>query len=127
MNSRNLMRTAVPAVLLTGAVLAPRPVPAVAAGPRLGDCAAGQLCFWERADFKGARRTFELARTGIESCTPFPAGTTAQAVANRTGRPVTTYQSAECAETGEFNTYPGGGTWLPRSPYQVRAFKIWEN
>ena len=55
------------------------------------------------------------------------AGGDAQSLANRTGRPVTTYQSAECAETGEFETYPGGGTWTPRSPYQVRAFKIWEN
>ncbi|MEV8564509.1 peptidase inhibitor family I36 protein [Streptomyces sp. NPDC051322] len=120
------MRTAVPAVLLATAVLAPQPAPA-SARPRLGDCAAGQLCLWERADFKGARRTFELSGTDIESCVELPAGTTAQAVANRTGRPVTTYQSEECADTGEFETYPGGGTWLPRSPYQVRAFKIWEN
>ena len=48
-----------------------------------------------------------------------------------TGQPalqsaVTTYQSAQCAETGEYDTYPGGGSWVPRSPYQVRAFKVWE-
>ncbi|MFD9077250.1 hypothetical protein ACFVZ2_45955, partial [Streptomyces lasiicapitis] len=53
-------------------------------------------------------------------------GGSAQALANRTGRPVTTYQSAECDETAEFNTYPGSGTWAPESPYRVRAFKIWE-
>ncbi|MCX0243680.1 peptidase inhibitor family I36 protein [Streptomyces drozdowiczii] len=102
--------------------------PAEAASPvRLGDCASGQLCLWAKPDFTGARQTHELSTIDIESCVPLTPGTTAQALANRTGRPVTTYQSAECQETGEFETYPGGGTWLPRSPYQVRAFKVWEN
>jgi hypothetical protein len=93
----------------------------------LGTCEAGRLCLWKKPDFAGARHTFELSGVDIESCTPLPKGGDAQSLANRTGRPVTTYQSAECAETGEFETYPGGGTWAPRSPYQVRAFKIWEN
>ncbi|MFE6762315.1 peptidase inhibitor family I36 protein [Streptomyces sp. NPDC057689] len=100
---------------------------AVAAPVRLGDCGSGQLCLWAKPDFTGARQTHELSTIDIESCVPLKTGTTAQALANRTGRPVTTYQSAECQETGEFETYPGGGTWLPRSPYQVRAFKVWEN
>ncbi|MGW2026326.1 peptidase inhibitor family I36 protein [Streptomyces decoyicus] len=91
-----------------------------------GDCAAGQLCLWPKADFGGERRTHELSDTDIESCVPLPGNTGAAALANRTGRPVTTYQSAECAETAEFDTYPGGGSWVPRSPYQVRAFKVWE-
>ncbi|MFD5975076.1 peptidase inhibitor family I36 protein [Streptomyces bacillaris] len=94
---------------------------------RLGTCEAGRLCLWKKPDFAGARQTYELATVDIESCTPLPKGGDAQSLANRTGRPVTTYQSAECQETGEFETYPGGGTWVPRSPYQVRAFKIWEN
>ncbi|MFD8466922.1 peptidase inhibitor family I36 protein [Streptomyces cyaneofuscatus] len=94
---------------------------------RLGTCEAGRLCLWKKPDFTGARQTYELSTVDIESCTPLPKGGDAQSLANRTGRPVTTYQSAECQETGEFETYPGGGTWLPRSPYQVRAFKIWEN
>ncbi|WP_093754694.1 peptidase inhibitor family I36 protein [Streptomyces sp. DvalAA-19] len=94
---------------------------------RLGTCEAGRLCLWKKPDFVGARQTYELATVDIESCTPLPKGGDAQSLANRTGRPVTTYQSAECQETGEFETYPGGGTWVPRSPYQVRAFKIWEN
>ncbi|MCF3168379.1 peptidase inhibitor family I36 protein [Streptomyces sp. CB04723] len=97
------------------------------AGVTLGTCEPGRLCLWKKADFTGTRHTFELSGTDIESCVPLPGGGDAQSLANRTGRPVTTYQSAECAETGEFETYPGGGTWTPRSPYQVRAFKIWEN
>ncbi|MEU5819994.1 peptidase inhibitor family I36 protein [Streptomyces sp. NPDC047803] len=100
---------------------------AAAAPVRLGDCGSGQLCLWAKPDFTGARQTHELSTIDIESCVPLKTGTTVQALANRTGRPVTTYQSAECQETGEFETYPGGGTWLPRSPYQVRAFKVWEN
>ncbi|MFF9689345.1 peptidase inhibitor family I36 protein [Streptomyces sp. NPDC014623] len=101
---------------------APHAVPA-----GLAPCAAGQLCLWAGPDFTGARHAHELSTVDIESCVPLPAGSHAQALVNRTGRPVTTYQSAECAETGEFETYPGDGTWVPRSPYTVRAFKIWEN
>ncbi|QGZ48760.1 hypothetical protein GPZ77_10555 [Streptomyces sp. QHH-9511] len=97
-----------------------------APAPTLGACAPGQLCLWPKSDFKGKAQRYELADTDVDSCVALPAGTTAQALANRTGRPVTAYQSAECAETGEFETYPGRGTWTPQTPYQVRAFKIWE-
>ncbi|MFJ3121695.1 peptidase inhibitor family I36 protein [Streptomyces sp. NPDC086993] len=125
------MRTTVlTTTLATTALAATALVPQTAAHSApvgLGPCAAGQLCLWDQPDFTGTRRTHELSTTDIESCVPLPRGSKVQALANRTGRPVTTYQSAECAETGEFETYPGGGTWVPRSPYQVRAFKIWEN
>jgi hypothetical protein len=105
-------------------------VPAQAApgsGIRLGSCAAGEFCLWQKPDFQGKRYAHELSGTDIESCVPLPAGADAQALANRTGRPVTTYQSAQCAETGDFDTYPGRGSWVPQSPYKVRAFKVWEN
>ncbi|MFJ8672699.1 MULTISPECIES: peptidase inhibitor family I36 protein [unclassified Streptomyces] len=91
-----------------------------------GDCASGQLCVWPKAGFAGKRQTHDLSDTDIESCVPLPKGTGAASLANRTGRPVTTYQSGECAETAEFDTYPGGGSWVPDSPYEVKAFKIWE-
>ncbi|MGW6895362.1 peptidase inhibitor family I36 protein [Streptomyces sp. NBC_01718] len=128
------MRTTVLAAVLAVTALIPaaasasQTAPAARTAPvRLGACGSGQLCFWAKPDFTGARQIHELSGTDIESCVPMPPGSKAQALANRTGRPVTTYQSAECAETGEFETYPGGGTWVPQSPYQVRAFKIWEN
>ncbi|MEU6080987.1 peptidase inhibitor family I36 protein [Streptomyces sp. NPDC047108] len=98
-----------------------------AAAPKLGDCESGQLCLWQKGDFGGKRMTYELSGIDIESCVPLPRGVTAASLANRTGRPVTAYQSEECGETGEFSTYPGGGTWAPQSPYQVRAFKVWES
>ncbi|MGP4003541.1 peptidase inhibitor family I36 protein [Streptomyces sp. 8N706] len=108
-----------------GAVRA-TPVRGTAAQPPLGDCSAGQLCLWEKNDFRGTRQVYELSGVDIESCVPLPRGARAASLANRTGRPVTTYQSSECGETGEFDTYPGGGSWVPQSPYQVRAFKVWE-
>ena len=98
-----------------------------AAPPTLAGCGPGELCLWEKAGFHGARKTYDLSEIDIESCVALPEGGSAEALANRTGRPVTTYQSAECAETGEFDTYPGGGTWTPESPYRVRAFKVWES
>jgi hypothetical protein len=102
------------------------PVAGARAGGVLGACGPGQLCLWPKADFKGRAQTYELSAVDIDSCTALPGGTSAQSLANRTGRPVTFYQSAECAETGEFETYPGKGVWAPQTPYQVRAFKIWE-
>ncbi|MFG3530684.1 peptidase inhibitor family I36 protein [Streptomyces sp. NPDC047917] len=125
------MRTTVLATTLAAASLAAIaliPESAAHSAPvRPGSCGAGQLCLWDDPEFTGTRRTHELSTIDIESCVPLPKGSSVQSLANRTGRPVTTYQSAECAETGEFETYPGGGTWVPRSPYQVRAFKVWEN
>ncbi|GEB50279.1 hypothetical protein SCA03_28300 [Streptomyces cacaoi] len=96
-----------------------------ASAPELGDCARGELCLWEGADFHGERHTYELSNTDIESCVRLPKGATVSALANRTGRPVTLYQSAECAETAEFKTHPSG-SWTPKAPYQGRAFKVWE-
>ncbi|MFK0212650.1 peptidase inhibitor family I36 protein [Streptomyces sp. NPDC090298] len=100
-----------------------RPAPS---GTVLGTCGPGRLCLWPKPDFKGRPWTHELATTDIDSCVALPPGTSAQSLANRTGRPVTTYQSAECGETGEFETYPGRGTWAPQTAYEVRAFKLWE-
>ncbi|MDF3290603.1 peptidase inhibitor family I36 protein [Streptomyces silvisoli] len=95
-------------------------------GGSQGACAAGQLCLWPKTGYRGQRQTVELAQIGIERCTSLPEGVTQASLANRLGRPVTTYQSETCAETGEFTTYPSG-TWVPESPFVVRAYKVWEN
>ncbi|MFC8899245.1 peptidase inhibitor family I36 protein [Streptomyces cinereoruber] len=132
MYTKRFLTTAVLAVLLLTALPASATATATpaaksaASGPKLGACGPGKLCLWPKPDFKGRARTHELATTDVDSCVALPAGTSAQSLANRTGRPVTTYQSAECEETGEFETYPGKGTWVPQTPYEVRAFKIWE-
>ncbi|MER6476162.1 peptidase inhibitor family I36 protein [Streptomyces filamentosus] len=108
------------------APMAPTAAVAPAAGAATGVCGPGRLCLWPRPDFKGRPWTYELATTDLDSCVALPAGASAQSLAVRTGRPVTTYQSGECAEAGEFETYPGRGTWVPQTPYEVRAFKLWE-
>ncbi|MEU5052440.1 peptidase inhibitor family I36 protein [Streptomyces sp. NPDC021096] len=113
------------AVTAVAAALALVSAPGASAKP-VGGCGAGQLCLWPKADFRGQRQVSELATIDIESCMALPAGVTGASLVNRTGRPVTTYQSATCAETGEFVTYPSG-TWVPESPYVVRAYKVWES
>ncbi|KPI20792.1 proteinase inhibitor I36 SMPI [Actinobacteria bacterium OV450] len=122
--------TVLAAALLALAALIPSTATAAhAAGAPPGKapaCATGQLCLWAKPEFKGTRQAHELSTIDINSCTALPAGTSAQSLINRIGRPVTTYQSAECQETGEFQTYPGDGVWLPESPYLIRAFKVWE-
>ncbi|MGW6538752.1 peptidase inhibitor family I36 protein [Streptomyces sp. NPDC055051] len=127
-----LLLAALPATAAPGASAAPGE-PAVsgvsaapAAGTTLGKCGPGRLCLWPKPDFRGRPWTYELATTDLDSCVVLPAGASAQSLAVRTGRPVTTYQSEECAEAGEFETYPGRGTWVPQAPYEVRAFKLWE-
>ncbi|MGW1980054.1 peptidase inhibitor family I36 protein [Streptomyces sp. NPDC001889] len=121
------MRLPIAASVLVLAALLPPATATATAAPPPGECPAGALCLWQREDFQGSRGTFELYETGTDSCVPLPAGRPARSLANRAGRPVTTYQSAECDETGEFETYPGSGTWAPRSPHLVRAFKLWES
>lgn len=69
---------------------------------------------------KGGART---ARFG--HCERLPDGAGARSFANRTGRPVTVYESAECAETRDFHTHPSGA-WTPQGAYTARAFKVWE-
>ncbi|WP_244164771.1 peptidase inhibitor family I36 protein, partial [Streptomyces silaceus] len=61
-----------------------------AAPPTLRGCGPGELCLWEKAGFKGTRQVYELAGIDIESCIALPEGGSAVALANRTGRPVTT-------------------------------------
>lgn len=112
------------ALLLTALPLdAPRA--SAVSTPKLGTCEAGELCFWQKAGFRGSRQVYELAGTDLESCVPLPKGTRAVSFANRMGRPVTVYQSAHCDTTGEFSTYPSG-SWTPEGEYAARAFTVWE-
>ncbi|MEU3460339.1 peptidase inhibitor family I36 protein [Streptomyces sp. NPDC006733] len=108
------------------ATSAPSAASAPSAGSAKAACDPGQLCLWGRAGYSGTRQSHELADTGIDNCVPLPAGVPARSFVNRVGRPVTVYQSAECATEAEFDTYPTG-TWVPESRFTVRAFKVWEN
>lgn len=113
------------AAVAAGALLTVTAPGVPAAGQGLGKCETGRLCLWEQREFTGQRHTYELSRLDTESCVPLPRGTGSVSFGNRTGHPVTVYQSRECAETAEFHTHPSG-SWTPEGAYQVRAFKVWE-
>jgi hypothetical protein len=94
------------------------------ASAEAGSCARGQFCWWPNEGYRGALHALELATTDPGECVPLPAQ--ARSFVNRMSRPVTVYQGGECGTEGEFDTYPGGGTFVPVAPYLVRAVQVWE-
>jgi hypothetical protein len=87
-------------------------------------CERGQFCWWPGQGYRGGGHALELATVNAGECVPL-AGQ-ARSFANRMRRPVTVYQSQDCDTVGEFDTYPGGGTFVPVAPYMVRAVQVWE-
>jgi hypothetical protein len=87
-------------------------------------CVPGQFCWWPNEGYRGAVQVLELAATNAGECVSLPAQ--ARSFVNRMTRPVTVYQGGECDTEGEFDTYPGGGTFVPVAPYLVRAVQVWE-
>ena len=122
---RGGMAFALPLALTTLAVSGPAGPTAVAAERDPEVCGAGRLCIWQRPDFQGAHRAYELADVDIESCVRLPLTAGAESLVQRMGRPVSVYQDAHCDSTGEFTTYPTG-SWVPETEFAVRAFKVWE-
>lgn len=122
------------AVLLSGLAftLAPGVAPAAAttqveAGTPRGEsaCETGEFCVWPEAGYGGAIARLDLRNTNPEECRPLPDGMTARSFSNLIDRHVTVYQDAQCSTEADFSTYPGPGTFVPRSPYVVRAVQIW--
>lgn len=115
----------VAAGVLTGAG---RAGAAVEAGSReQARCDPGEFCLWVRESYRGAIHRVSLDAANPGECVPLPGGFDARSFANRTTRYVTVYQGRQCATEGEFDTYPGGGTYVPAAPYLVRAVQIWES
>ena len=89
-------------------------------------CDQGEFCFWSAQRYGGTMRTVDLRTANPDECVSLPEGFTAKAFANRlSDRYVTVYQDRHCSTHGDFSTYPGGGTYVPRAPYVVRAIQIW--
>jgi len=88
-------------------------------------CERGEFCLWPDEDYQGAIQRVALENTNPGECVPLPDGFDARSFTNRTKRPVTVYQGRDCATEGEFDTYPGGGTFVPAAPYVVRGVQIW--
>jgi hypothetical protein len=94
---------------------------------RQAQCDRGEFCLWARESYRGPIQRVGLDTANPGACIPLPAGFEARSFANRTTRPVTVYQGGECSTEGEFDTYPGGGTFVPVAPYLVRGVQIWES
>lgn len=98
------------------------PAPTATSDPA---CAVGELCLWTTETYSGTTQHYDLRTANPEDCIPLPEGFEGHSFVNRLTRDVTIYQSEECTTEGDFTTYPGGGTYVPQSPFVVRAIKIW--
>lgn len=115
------------AALATGAGIAGAGVPDAGARAKpTAVCERGELCLWPAEDYAGAIHRVALDNANPGECVPLPEGVDGRSFANRTSRPVTVYQGRDCTTEGEFDTYPGGGTFVPEAPYVVRGVQIWE-
>lgn len=95
---------------------------AVPASASVG-CDAGELCLWSGVSYRGPVVALSLSDTNPGECVPIEGE--GRSFANLLSRPVTVYQSADCATEGEFDTYPGRGTYVPCAPFVVRGVQIW--
>jgi hypothetical protein len=112
---------------------APTPAPAGAPAPAPAGahqtdpaCTAGEFCLWSEESYTGDAQHFDLRTSNPSDCIPLPEGFESHSFVNHMTRDVTIYQGEDCSTEGDFHTYPGGGTYVPQSPFVVRAIKIWE-
>ncbi len=97
------------------------------AAPTAQPCERGEFCLWPAEAYQGEIQRIALENANPGECVPLPEGFDARSFANRTKRPVTVYQGRDCSTEAEFDTYPGGGTFVPEAPYVVRGVQIWEH
>jgi hypothetical protein len=122
---RSTIGRVVTVVAAAGAALATGTGLATAAGAPPA-CERGEFCVWPGEGYAGATVRVALENASPGECVPLPEGADGRSFANRTKRPVTVYQGRDCSTEGEFDTYPGGGTFVPEAPYVVRGVQIWE-
>jgi hypothetical protein len=100
---------------------------AATAQPDPHPCERGEFCLWPAESYTGDVLRASLDNTNPGECVPLPDGFDARSFVNRTKRPVTVYQERTCSTEAEFDTYPGGGTFVPEAPYVVRGLQIWDH
>jgi hypothetical protein len=108
-------------VVVAGLLASVRVVSAERAGPG-GLCERGEFCLWAKEGYRGEIGRVSLSTANPGECVAVPEG---RSFANRMARYVTVYQDGTCSTEGEFDTYPGGGTYVPEAPHVVRAIQIW--
>ena len=89
-------------------------------------CERGEMCVWDAEWFRGVPERVSLETVNPGECVPLSEGFVGRSFANRMRQPVTVYQGPACDTEGEFDTYPGGGTYVPEAPFVVRAVVVWE-
>jgi hypothetical protein len=115
---------AIPAIVAAWLFVGATPA---ATQPAPQPCERGEFCLWPTEGYKGDILRVALENTNPGECAPLPEGFDARSFANRTKRPITVYQGRDCSTEAEFDTYPGGGTFVPEAPYVVRGVQIWDN
>jgi hypothetical protein len=88
-------------------------------------CERGEFCSWSREEYRGALDRISLGGVSPGECAALPDGFDARSFANRMSREVTVYEDRQCSTEGEFDTYPGAGTYVPEAPYVVRGVQVW--
>lgn len=111
--------------LLCGSGLAQAETGPTQESPPESVCTQGEFCGWSDESYGGQVQRQDLRNSNPEECIPLPDSFEATSFANRTNRQITVYQDAECSTEGDFSTYPGDGTFVPKAPYVVRAIQIW--
>ncbi|WP_026422329.1 peptidase inhibitor family I36 protein [Actinokineospora inagensis] len=86
-------------------------------------CERGELCLWAGSSFRGEVGKFGLGTVTEGECVPV--GRDTRSFVNWLRRDVTVYESPDCATEADFTTYPGLGTYVPESPFVVRAIQVW--
>ncbi|GAA4662019.1 MULTISPECIES: peptidase inhibitor family I36 protein [Amycolatopsis] len=89
-------------------------------------CEAGEFCAWTGESYTDAGQRLDLRTANPGECLLLPGGIEARSFINQLDRDVTVYQDAKCSTEGDFTTYPGKGTFVPRAPFVVRAIQIWD-
>jgi peptidase inhibitor family I36 len=123
-----LPRTLVFTVLVLlggGGIAQATPAPPPTARPEFA-CEQGEFCSWTAEFYGETMQRLDLRVANPEECVALPDNGQAKSFANRMDRDVTVYQDVKCSTEGDFITYPGHDTFVPRSPFLVRAVKIWE-
>ncbi|GHF62606.1 hypothetical protein FHX82_002944 [Amycolatopsis bartoniae] len=97
------------------------------ADPRPSDgCERGEFCAWTKEFYADAVQRIDLRTANPGECIPLSGGFEARSFVNQMSRDITVYQDVECSTEGDFTTYPGKGTFIPRAPFVVRAIQIWD-
>ncbi|MBM7772078.1 hypothetical protein JOD54_002282 [Actinokineospora baliensis] len=86
-------------------------------------CDRGELCVWSGLAFRGESGRLGVGAVAEGECLVL--GRETRSLVNLLRREVTVYESAECATAADFTTYPGMGTYVPATPFVVRAIQVW--